>query len=129
MSFQRDMQKVRGCWKSTVSAGDAMSAYTILRAFSWQLCLSPVLFEELCAALVSGQPTALADEMFVCLLRGLAHDENREARARRLLDLGSLDHVTWPEYVWEWLRLSHNPLSCLRSLAEQTPPAQVGCLY
>ena len=103
-----------------------MSAYTILRAFSWQLYLSPVFFEELCAALVAGQPTPLADEIFVAVLRGLAHDENRKARGNRMLDLDNLDHVTWPEYVWEWLRLSHNPLSQLRSSAQPSSSTQVG---
>lgn len=102
-----------------------MSAYMTLRAFSWQICLSPVFFEELCAALNSGQPTPLADEIFVSVLRGLAYDENREARARRTLELSSLDHVTWPEYVWEWLRLSNNPLSKLRSLEARQSAAQV----
>lgn len=96
------------------AVGDAMSAFLVLRAFSWQLCLSPVTFEEVCAALDCNDPTPLADEIFTCLLRGLAHDENKEARSKRKLDLGNLDHVTWPEYVWEWLWLSHSPLARLR---------------
>ena len=102
-----------------------MSAYLILRAFSWQICLSPVLFEEFCAAVASGQPTPLADEIFVSVLRGLAHDENREARAKRLLELKCLDHVTWPEFVWEWLRLSRSPLSRLRNFIQLAPTSQV----
>lgn len=26
-------------------------------------------------------------------------------RQQRILDLSVLDHVSWPEYMWEWLRL------------------------
>ena len=53
------------------AAGDAAAAYAILRAFSWQLRLSPVPFGELCAALVSAQTTPLLDDVHVCVLRAL----------------------------------------------------------
>ncbi len=43
-----------------------MAAYLILRAFSWQLRLSPVAFEEFAAALFATHPTPLMDE--VCIL-------------------------------------------------------------
>ena len=102
-----------------------MSAYLILRAFSWSICLSPVLFSEMCAALNASQPTPLADEIFVCILRGLAHDENRDERAKRTLDLAGLDLVTWPEYLWEWLRLSGSPLSGLRKLERDATAEKV----
>ena len=52
-------------------AGDAAAAYAILRAFSWQLRLSPVPFGELCAALGSHQTTPLLDDVHVCVLRAL----------------------------------------------------------
>jgi hypothetical protein len=46
------------------------------------------------------------DEIHVCLLRALAIDETPTERAERELDLALLDHMTWPVYVWEWLRLT-----------------------
>ena len=44
-------------------AGDAISAYMIIRAFSWQLRLSPVAFEEFAAALFASHPSPLLDEV------------------------------------------------------------------
>ena len=46
----------------TLCAGDAISAYMIIRAFSWQLRLSPVAFEEFAAALFAPHPSPLLDE-------------------------------------------------------------------
>lgn len=46
-------------------AGDALAAYNILRAFSWQIRLSPFAFEELCAALFLSNPSPLMDELHV----------------------------------------------------------------
>ena len=42
-----------------------MAAYNILRAFSWQIRLSPFAFEELCAALFNPNPSPLMDELHV----------------------------------------------------------------
>ena len=92
-----------------------MAAYMILRAFSWQLRLSPVPLPELCAALAAPDPTPLLDDVQVCLLRGLALDDNRATRSAQDLDLGLLDSVTWPEFVWEWLRGSSHPLGTWRN--------------
>lgn len=49
-------------------AGDALAAYNILRAFSWQIRLSPFAFEELCAALFNPNPSPLMDELHVWVL-------------------------------------------------------------
>ncbi len=38
-------------------------------------------------------------------------------RGERELDLELLDSVTWPDYVWEWLRYMGAPARCLL-----TPP-------
>ncbi len=40
----------------------------------------------------------------LCLMRALALDEGRLARAARKLDLALLDTVTWPEFVWDHLK-------------------------
>lgn len=48
--------------------------------------------------------------MHVCLLRALAEDENRAERARRAPDLALLDAVTWPEFLWDTLRVLGDPL-------------------
>ncbi|KAK9815815.1 hypothetical protein WJX72_010117 [[Myrmecia] bisecta] len=81
----------------SVALGDAASAYHILRAFSWQLRLSPMPFEEFCMAVFSPQPTPMADELYICILRALAEDETKAERAERTLDLALLDAVTWPD--------------------------------
>ena len=51
--------------------GDAISAYMIIRAFSWQLRLSPVMFEEFAAALFANHPSPFLDEVQpnTCLLK------------------------------------------------------------
>ena len=41
----------------------------------------------------------------MCIIRLLAEDESRADRGHRRIDLALLDAVTWPEFVWEWLRL------------------------
>ena len=73
----------RGC------EGDTAAAYMVLRAFSWQLRLSPVIFESFAAAVAAPLPTPLMDEVHVCLLRALAEDETKEERAQRRLSLVS----------------------------------------
>ena len=76
------------------AAGDALAAYNLLRAFSWQLRLSPATFAEFCTALGSSQPTALMDEIHVCVLRTLAEDETKSSRSMRVLPLDHLDTVS-----------------------------------
>ena len=44
-------------------------------------------------------------QVFMCIIRLLAEDESRADREHRRIDLALLDAVTWPEFVWEWLRL------------------------
>ena len=68
---------------------------------------------DLAAALAWPHPSPLLDEVHVCLLRLLALDEPRSERSRRSLDLALLDAVTWPPYVWEYLRLRGDPLAAL----------------
>ena len=56
-------QEVANLMPCGVRAGNAVAAYLILRAFSWQLRLSPVAFEEFAAALFAPQPTPYMDEV------------------------------------------------------------------
>ena len=44
-------------------------------------------------------------QVHMCIMRALAEDEDKADREERRLDLALLDAITWPEYVWEWLRL------------------------
>lgn len=46
------------------------------------------------------------DEVHVCVLRALAADETPAERAEHALDISLLDAMTWPQYVWELLRLT-----------------------
>ena len=89
----------------TVAMGDLVGSYIILRAFSWQLRLSPFSFDAFCAAMDSQQPSRIMDEMHVSLLRALAIDEVRSERSERTLNVEYLDFMTWPCFVWEWLAM------------------------
>ena len=44
------------------------------------------------------------------MIRTLAFDENKAERAQRGLDLGALDAMSWPEYVWEYLYMHEDDL-------------------
>lgn len=48
--------------------------------------------------------------MQICLIRSLAFDENKAERTQRGLDLGCLDSMSWPEYVWEYLYMHDDDL-------------------
>ena len=83
--------------------GDLMSAYLVLRAFSWQLKLSPFPCNAFLEALMSHDSNTLVDEIHVCLLRALVVDELRAERKERSLNLEYLDFMTWPTFAWDWL--------------------------
>jgi DDT domain len=59
------------------AAGDAVAAYHVLRAFSWQLRLAPFPLADWCAALAAPQPSPLLDEAHLALVRLLAQDESK----------------------------------------------------
>ena len=42
-------------------------------------------------------------------------------RAERELDLELLDAVTWPDYVWEWLRYMGAPAAAAAAPAKSAP--------
>ena len=89
----------------SVALGDMISAYVTIRAFSWQLRLSPFSFESFCSAMMSNEPSQIMDELHLSVLRALAVDEVRSERNERELNLEYLDFMTWPCYILEWLRL------------------------
>lgn len=62
-------------------------------------------------------------QVHICMMRLLAEDEDRADRAERSLDLALLDAVTWPEFVWDWLRLV-GELSALGSALRISPKHQ-----
>jgi hypothetical protein len=95
----------------SAALGDLLSAYALLRSFSWQLRLAPFPFEDLCAAMASPQPTQVMDEVHTCVLRALAADETPAERGERRQDLALLDNMTWPCFAWEFLRLTEEPLA------------------
>lgn len=67
------------------------------------------------------QPTALMDEVHVCVLRALCVDETPKERAEHALDMSLLDAATWPPYVWEFLRLTEDELAA-EEWAHRVPP-------
>jgi len=89
----------------SMALGDMISAYVTIRAFSWQIRLSPFSFESFCSAMMSNEPSQIMDELHLSVLRALAVDEVRSERNERELSLEYLDFMTWPCYILEWLRL------------------------
>ncbi|KFM28809.1 Nucleosome-remodeling factor subunit BPTF [Auxenochlorella protothecoides] len=91
--------------------GSLAASYQTLRAFSWQLRLAPFPLAAYCAALAAEAASHLVDEVHVSMLRALMIDETAAERAQRALDPQFLDALTWPLYLWDWLRLSGSPLA------------------
>lgn len=83
-------------------------AYSVLvPALAGSLCPPPTKnVAPPCPLALLPQPTALMDEVHVCVLRALAADETPAERAEHALDISLLDAMTWPQYVWELLRLT-----------------------
>jgi len=61
------------------------------------------------------------EQIHVCLLRALAEGERRAERAQHGLDLALLDAVTWPEFLWDFLRIAADPCGHLSSALSQPP--------
>ena len=85
--------------------GDLMSSYLIIRSFSWQLRLSPFPCEAFLQAIMSHEPNVIVDELHVSLLRALYIDAVRAERHEMELNIEHLDFMTWPSFVWDWLRM------------------------
>ena len=69
------------------AAGDALSAYNLLRAFSWQIRLSPFPFEDLLAALAMPASNPLIDELHVSVnasTRSVCWPDHAACRMRSL---------------------------------------------
>ncbi len=58
---------------STQAIGWAASAYSIVRALSWQLKVAPFSFPDLLAALCLPQPGPIVDDLHVAVLRYVLH--------------------------------------------------------
>ena len=64
------------------------------------------------------------DEVHVCMLRALCVDETPKERAEHGLDPSLLDAMTWPPFVWEFLRLTEDELAEQEWAHRATPKAQ-----
>ena len=70
------------------------------------------------------------EHLQICVIRTLAFDENKAERAQRGLDLGALDAMSWPEYVWEYLYMHEDDLRSHRhDLSGLTTPLELCCLW
>ena len=63
-----------------------------------------------------------AEQIHVSLLRALAEDENKAERAKHNLDLSLLDAVTWPDYLWDFLRMVGDPAGRYAAHLGPEPP-------
>ena len=43
-------------------------------------------------------------QVHICLLRTLAWHDSTKLRAKRKLDFANLDHTSWKDFLWEFLR-------------------------
>ena len=48
-------------------------------------------------------------QVHICLLRTLAWHDSTKLRAKRKLDFANLDHTTWKDFLWEFLRYAQQP--------------------
>lgn len=64
------------------------------------------------------------DEVHVCMLRALCVDETPKERAEHGLDPSLLDAMTWPPFVWEFLRLTEDELAEQEWAHRATPKPQ-----
>ena len=76
----------------------------LIKSSSMQHANRPVLVN------IPGPKTGCVCCLQICLIRSLAFDENKAERAQRGLDLGCLDSMSWPEYVWEYLYMHEDDL-------------------
>lgn len=60
----------------------------------------------------------------MCMLRALCVDETPKERAEHGLDPSLLDPMTWPPYVWEFLRLTEDELAEQEWAHRATPKPQ-----
>ena len=106
-------------------------AYSFLREFCWTLRLSPFGFRAFALAMASPLPSPLLDEIHLSVLRLLVMDETKAEREEWRLSLEFLDHLTWSEYLWHYLRdmreglgkHRHGPAGAERPVGVSGPPA------
>ena len=48
-------------------------------------------------------------QVHICMLRTLAWHDSTKLRAKRKLDFVNLDHTTWKDFLWEFLRYAQQP--------------------
>ena len=56
------------------------------------------------------------------MLRAIFLDDTREERSKRELDPSLLDHITWPQFLWDYLHRTGSPLATLQSGCRRRPP-------
>ena len=48
-------------------------------------------------------------QVYICMLSTLAWHDSTKLRAKRKLDFVNLDHTTWKDFLWEFLRYAQQP--------------------
>ncbi|XP_076809805.1 nucleosome-remodeling factor subunit BPTF-like isoform X1 [Clavelina lepadiformis] len=92
----------------------ALSVYEVLRHFRNCLRLSPFLFEDFCAALVSNETTVLINECHITLLKALLKEEDHvnatfvpiDQKDSSYAALYFIDYLTWPEVLRSYFESS-----------------------
>ncbi|XP_059217057.1 nucleosome-remodeling factor subunit NURF301 isoform X2 [Stomoxys calcitrans] len=86
---------------------NALSVYEVLRRFRHLVRLSPFRFEDLCAALVCDEQSALLTDIHIMLLKAILREEDVQGTHFSPLDqkdtvnisLYLIDAITWPEVL------------------------------
>nr|XP_039255377.1 nucleosome-remodeling factor subunit BPTF-like [Styela clava] len=88
-----------------------LGVYETLRHFRSCLRLSPMLFEDFCAALVDEETNILLTECFTSVLKSILREEDsagvlfgpHDQKDSIWAAVGFIDHMTWPEIVRGYL--------------------------
>ena len=91
---------------------DCLSIYEVLRHFRIILRISPFLFEDFCACLLSDEISTLFTEIHITLMKALLREEEANSTTFGPSDLKDsinvslffLDSITWPEPIRAYLK-------------------------
>ncbi|KAL5018857.1 hypothetical protein ScPMuIL_004579 [Solemya velum] len=94
-----------------------LGIYEVIRHYRVILRLSPYLFEDFCAALLSDEQTTLLSETHIALIKALLREDDANNTTYGPPDLKDsinisllfIDPMTWPELVHAYLESEYHP--------------------
>lgn len=94
-----------------------LGVYEVIRHYRVILRLSPYLFEDFCAALLSDEQTTLLSETHIALIKAMLREDDANNTTYGPPDLKDsinisllfIDPMTWPELVHSYLESEYHP--------------------